>query len=82
MDIDVRAAKSKALLNHEHFVEVIRDLRERQKDVFAGTAAHEIERREEAHAIMRALNQIEYSLQADVDAVTLIKGKGQYRGND
>ena len=54
MDIDVRAAKSKALLNHEHFVEVIRDLRERQKDVFAGTAAHEIERREEAHAIMRA----------------------------
>ena len=82
MDTERQATNAKALLSNYFFVETMQDLRERQKDVFAGTAAHEIERREEAHAILRALNQIEYSLQSYVDAATLIKGKGQHRGND
>ena len=83
MDIEIRAARSKALLNHEHFRDTMQDLRERQKDVFANSAASDLEGREEAHAILRALNAIEYMLKADVDAVTLLKKrKEQHRGND
>ncbi len=83
MDIEVRAARSKALLNHEHFIAVMQDLRERQKDAFASSAASDVEGREEAHAIIRALNAIEVSLRADVDAVTILKKrKEQHRGND
>jgi len=83
VDIEIRAARSKALLDHEHFIETMRDLRERQKDIFASSAASDVEGREEAHAIIRALNAIEVSLKADVDAVTILKKrKEQHRGND
>jgi len=83
VDIEIRAARSKALLNNDHFVDTLKDLRERQKDVFANSAPSDVEGREEAHAILRALNAIEYMLKADVDAVTLLlKRKEQHRGND
>jgi hypothetical protein len=83
VDIEIRAARSKALLGHEHFIETMKDLRERQKDIFADSAASDVEGREEAHAIIRALNAIEVSLKADVDAVTILKKrKEQHRGND
>ena len=59
----------------------MKDLRERQKDIFADSAASDVEGREEAHAIIRALNEIEVSLKADVDAVTILKKrKEQHRG--
>lgn len=83
MDIEIRAARSGALLNNEHFVATMQELRERQKDVFANSAASDVEGREEAHAIIRALNAIEASLKGDVDAVTILKKrKEQHRGND
>ena len=83
MDIEIRAARSGALLNNEHFIDTMRDLRERQKDAFANSAASDVEGREEAHAIIRALNAIEASLKGDVDAVTILqKRKEQHRGND
>ena len=83
MDIEIRAARSGALLNNEHFIATMQDLRERQKDVFANSAASDVEGREEAHAIIRALNAIEASLKGDVDAVTILKKrKEQHRGND
>jgi limonene-1,2-epoxide hydrolase len=83
VDIEIRAARSSALLNNEHFVATMQELRERQKDVFANSAASDVEGREEAHAIIRALNAIEASLKGDVDAVTILKKrKEQHRGND
>jgi lipoate synthase len=83
VDIEIRAARSKALLLHEHFIDTMQDLRERQKDIFAESAPSDVEGREEAHAILRALNAIEAMLNADVDAVTLLKKrKEQYRVND
>ena len=83
MDIEIRAARSKALLNNDHFIDTLRDLRERQKDVFVNSAASDVEAREEAHEIVRALDAIEVSLKADVDAVTILKKrKEQHRGND
>jgi hypothetical protein len=35
-----------------------------------------VEKREDAHAILRALNEIEYILQADINAEKLITKKG------
>jgi hypothetical protein len=83
VDIELRAKRSKSLLENDWFVDTLKDLRERQKDVFANSAASDVEAREEAHAIMRALNAIEYTLKADVDALALLsKRKEQHRGND
>ena len=50
--------------------------------VFADSSAQEVEKREDAHAILRALTEIERSLKADVDALALIQRKGKHRGND
>ena len=82
MDIEQRAKRSKSLLEDEWFIETIKNLRETQMSVFANSSASEVEQREDAHAILRALKEIEYSLQADVDAIKLIERKGKHRGND
>jgi hypothetical protein len=76
MDYKKRAVRAKTLLRDDNFLGTLQDLRERQLDIFANTAAHEVERREDAHAILRALNEIKYLLQADVDAEKLIDKKG------
>jgi hypothetical protein len=82
VDIEQRAKRSKSLLENEWFVETMKNLRDTQLRTFANSSAQEVEKREDAHAILRALNAIERSLQADVDAVTLIQRKGKHRGND
>lgn len=82
MDIEQRAKRSKSLLENEWFIATMKDLRDRQMQIFASSAAGEIEQREDAHAILRALNEIENMLQSDVDAIALIKRKGKHRGND
>ncbi len=82
MDIEQRAKRSKSLLENEWFQETMKNLRDTQMSIFANSSAPEVEKREDAHAILRALKQIEYSLQADVDAMTLIERKGKHRGND
>jgi len=76
MDYKKRAIRAKTLLRNDDFLAILKDLRDRQMEIFADTAAHEMEKREDAHAILRALNQIKYLLQADVDAETLIEKKG------
>jgi len=80
VDIEQKAKRSKALLENEWFVETIKNLREDQKSIFANSSAQELEKREDAHAILRALNAIEVSLRADVDAMALLNKKGKYLG--
>ncbi len=80
MDIEQKAKRSKSLLENEWFVETIKNLREEQKTVFANSSADEVEKREDAHAILRALNAIEVSLRADVDAMALLQKKGKHLG--
>ena len=58
------------------------DLREQQKSIFANSAASEVEKREDAHSMIRALNAIERELQVNIDNVTLLKQKGKHRVND
>lgn len=82
MEIEQRAKRSKFLLENDWFIDTIKNLREDQMRVFADSSAQEVEKREDAHAILRALTAIERSLQADVDAVALIQRKGKHRGND
>ena len=76
MDYKKRAIRAKELLRNDDFIDILKDLRDRQVEIFANTAAQEMDKREEAHAILRALNQIEYLLQPDVDAEKLIEKKG------
>ena len=80
VDLELRARRSKSLLENEWFIETIRDLRQHQMNVFANSSADEVEIREDAHAILRALNAIEVSLRADVDAIEILKHKGKHRG--
>jgi len=82
VEIEQRAKRSKFLLENDWFIDTIKNLREDQMRVFADSSAQEVEKREDAHAILRALTQIERSLQADVDAMALIQRKGKHRGND
>ena len=58
MDIEQRAKRSKSLLENEWFQETMKDLRNQQTKIFVNSAAHELEQREEAHAILRALKSI------------------------
>ena len=81
--IELKAKKSKSLLEDDRFKETVEDLREMQFRIFADSSAEEVEKREDAHAILRALTEIERLLNANVDAVTLITKKGKHRyGND
>ena len=69
-------------MQNEHFQLIIKDLRDQQLEGFANSSADEVGKREDAHAILRALNQIEYILQADVNAEMLIEKKGKHRNAD
>jgi hypothetical protein len=69
-------------MQNEHFQLIIKDLRNQQLEGFANSSADEVEKREDAHAILRALNQIEYILQADVNAEMLIEKKDRHRHDD
>ena len=74
-DIRIAAEEAKRLKNDTAFQQFVNIARERQKDVFASSAAHEVERREDAHAIIRALDQILVDLDAAIAAETLMDRK-------
>ena len=76
MDAELKAARSKALLSDQHFQAVFEDLRQQQHYVFATSGPKDIEAREEAYSLLRALDQIQLALQSDVDAVKLKQKKG------
>ena len=65
LDYKARARRAHKLRENKDFQAVLQDLREHQKDVFAKTAAHEVEQREEAHAILRAINEINGTTQTE-----------------
>jgi len=76
-DIRITAEEAKRLKNDTAFQRFVNDVRDQQKTLFEHSAAHEIERREEAHSIIRALNQIEVNLDAAIAAETLLdRNKG------
>ena len=57
------------------FMFFVQEVRDDQIKVFTTSAASDVEAREEAHAIMRALNQIEMKLNAATTAETFLDRK-------
>ena len=57
------------------FSAFVQDVRDEQMRLFANSGAADVAVREEAHAIMRALNQIEMKLDAAVTAETFLDRK-------
>ena len=82
MDMEQKAKRSKSLLENEWFVRTMQDLREQQMSIFANSAPAVVERREEAHSMICALNSIERELQSHIDTLTLFTKKGKYRVHD
>lgn len=73
--IRIQADEAKRLKNDTAFMQFVQDVRDVQLSIFANSAAKEIEQREEAHAVMRALNQIEMQLDAAIAAERILDRK-------
>jgi hypothetical protein len=74
-DIRIKADDAKRLMNDTAFKQFMADVREDQKVTFANSAADEVSVREEAHAILRALNKIEQKLNAAIAAEVMLDRK-------
>ena len=74
-DIRIKAEDAKRLKNDTAFTQFIEDVRNEQIRLFTTSAAQDVEQREEAHAILRALNKIEVELDAAIMAETLLDRK-------
>lgn len=70
--IRIQADEAKRLKNDTAFQQFVQDVRDVQISVFSNSAAPDVEQREEAHAIMRALNQIEMQLEAAIAAERML----------
>jgi len=71
-DIRIQADEAKRLKNDTAFMQFVQDVRDVQISIFSNSAASEVEQREEAHAILRALNQIEMQLDAAIAAERML----------
>jgi hypothetical protein len=67
-DVRLTAEEAQRLKNDTAFQQFVRNVREQQKEVFATSGSQDIEIREEAHGIIRALQAIEIHLDAAIDA--------------
>jgi hypothetical protein len=70
--IRIQADEAKRLKNDTAFQQFVQDVRDVQISIFSNSTASEVEQREEAHAIMRALNQIEMQLDAAIAAERML----------
>ena len=70
--IRIQADEAKRLKNDTAFMQFVQDVRDVQISIFTNSAADQVEQREEAHAIMRALNQIEMQLDAAIAAERML----------
>jgi hypothetical protein len=70
--IRIQADEANRLKNDTAFQQFVQDVRDVQISIFSNSAAQEVEQREEAHAIMRALNQIEMQLDAAIAAERML----------
>jgi len=83
MNINEKAAWAKRLRADEAFQMFMAEVREDAMQAFATSAAHESEKREEAHAILRGLSKLDGVLNSAINAKAVSdKKKGQDRGSD
>ena len=74
-EIRIEADEARRLKNDTAFKQFMQSVRENQMQIFASSGAADAAVREEAHAILRALNQIEVNLDAALAAETLLDRK-------
>ena len=74
-EIRIAADDAERLKNDTAFMQFVKDFRNEQIRLFTTSAAQDVEQREEAHAILRALNKIEVQLDAVIAAKTLLDRK-------
>ena len=74
-EIRIKADEARRLKADTAFMSFVQEVRDDQIKVFTTSAASDVEAREEAHAIMRALNQIEMKLNAATTAETFLDRK-------
>ena len=74
-EIRIQADDAKRLKNDTAFTQFVEDVRNEQIRLFTTSRAQDVEQREEAHAILRALNKIEVELDAAIMAETLLDRK-------
>ena len=74
-DAKIKAEDAKRLKNDTAFKQFVKDVRNEQIRLFTTSGAQDIEQREEAHAVLRALTKIEVELDAAIAAETLLDRK-------
>ena len=74
-EIRIQASEAKRLKNDTAFMQFVEDVRALQITRSTTSAAQDVEQREEAHAVLRALNEIEVQLDAAIAAETLLDRK-------
>lgn len=74
-DIRIEAEEARRLKSDTAFKHFLDLVRENQIQAFKSSAADDIDGREEAHAMMRAVDLIEVQLDASIAAEVLLKRK-------
>lgn len=82
MNIEDKAAWAKRLRGDEAFQMFMAEVREDAIAAFTESAADDTAKREEAHAILRALGKIDGALQTAINAKAVKDKKGHDRANE
>lgn len=74
-EIRIKADEARRLKSDSAFSAFLQEVRDDQIKVFTTSVASDVEAREAAHGIIRALNQIEMKLDAAITAETFLDRK-------
>ncbi len=78
----ITAEDAKNLLTNETFKKVLKNVRNKQLEIFYNSSPDQVESREDSHAIVQALRMITDALYSSIDEENILqyKQKGQHRG--
>ena len=74
-EIRINTNEAKRLKNDTAFKNFMQQVRDDQLRLFADSSASDVDVREDAHAILRAVNQIEIKLDASIQAEIILDRK-------
>jgi hypothetical protein len=74
-EIRIKANEAKRLKNDTAFEQFVQEVRDEQHRLFADSEVSDVDTRENAHSILRALNQIEFILNAALAAEVILDRK-------
>ncbi len=74
-DKRMKAQAARTLQADDAFQAFVAEVRDEQMRIFANSSVEEIDQREDAHAIIRALNQIDIRLEAAIGVEKMLDRK-------